>query len=1499
MFVVFVVFCMIFTSTYHVSALDVSLIQDEVLAKAATNTNLALHKSVTASDVESGTSFTADLAVDGNAGTRWATNKDDGTPKSAKWLQIDFGAATTFDMVEIQWEQQNILDFELQVSDDARTWTPVYERSSAPTSKMDSITLSTPAIGTYMRIYTKDYNGDWPSVSIFEVSVYNSKEELPVETKNYQIYPTPQKVTDTVQSTELSKEVNVIKESKIDQVTVERIEEVLRDHGLSFSYSNQRAEHQTNLFIGVNGSLETADTHADVPKDVFVEGENKYDKHVVKVFENGDIVVLGENSDAAYYGLATLEQMLDQTVDQQLKVSTFEDYAFQKYRGAVEGYYGYPWSVEGTLSWMEYAKRYKMNVFLYGPKSDPYHLGKWDEDYPSEVSAEDAKNGVRTKDEMRQYAEGAAASKVNFVWVAHPAMQKPIDFTNEETIAEGLDRLMNKFDHMYQLGVRQFGIFVDDISNEIAAQSCDMQIYMLNQIQDRLYQKYNIEDAANEDKVKPLFFTPAWYTTGSSGAAQNLPKLKNVHPDVEICFTGNNVFSSISNASATTFKNWIGRTPVMWWNYPVNDAEDSVFFTNPINFDYSQDPNPSNIKGVLANPMNFSEASKVAFFGLADYTWNPQEFDAQENWEDSFAAIIPDDAELAAALRIAYGNLNDDFVPSDVKRVIAGYQKNDKNSAKAIKEKMYEIMDAVTKIESLKDSDNPVYQLLVEEAQTSFNKLYDMAAAIGGAMAAVSSNDPVEQMRGYHMANAAEERLSIPRNERYKMISLEGAGEDIYNSVLQAVPSDEGLKPFVPTAMAAIAGFNCEDLDTSSVQIQAITITPNENLEVKQGATEQFFASVQANLENVNDVNWSVEGASSDGTTISKNGILSVNSNELSAVLTVKATSVYDSEKVASVEVTITDREYVDPTIPVNLGPTAVILGGSGNPSAGEGPENLFDDLDTTKWCPGNNSNNNQWVAFDLGAVKQISQWQTVGGGIENALYAPSAYSLQVLKDENPRAEDLNNKSYLSNSNNWEIVAEYKNNKENITNYKFDTPVEGRYFRLFVANGSQSGAPYPATRIFETRIYGVDKAVVERTHTLTIDPDIQNGEIQVDAAHFEEGAKVNIGVKPDEHYRLKDGSLNYNGISVEGTSFLMPGEDVTLTAEFVFSEDTAQIKQQLASAITKAKAVVNDHRFSSLPANIQEMLKLTLQQATVVYENTEATIAQCNEVLTQLEEALRQAEFKADKENLKALIDQCEALDLSIYVEGVEALQEALSIANDVYANAAATQEIVDAAYDALLSAKNSLKEESKEVDKRLLSYAIEIAQAAVAEKENFILNDAWKSFELALADAEKVFADAAATQDEVNKAASSLMNRYEDIRRLPNEEMLKQLEDFIKVTQNIDRSLFSTSELSQIDMAISTAQLMLDNKDFNEEKFAAFTNAMGNVLEMIHDKTSEGPDAEKRDPNEDSGDKQDKETEQGTSPDTSDSTNTAILLFLMLSGAGMMYASQRRKNEQ
>ena len=1360
--------CMLLTGVTAFAAEPAAAPSQNAAVSARASGNLALNKAATASDVESGTSFTANLAVDGMANTRWASNQDSTGAQQPRWLQIDFGATTTFDTVDIYWEQQNIDAYQLQVSTDASEWETVYERNSPPVSTYESVTLTAPAIGRYLRVYVTgyDYNVSWHSVSIYEVEVYDSTGEVPVEPQgNYQIYPIPQKVTDEEGTAPVTDTVTVIAEEGIDQVTRNRVDEVLTENDLTPVYSESPNEETTNLYIGVNGSGGLADSHEGIPREVFAEGENKYDMHVVKVFADGDIVILGKDSDAAYYGLATLEQMLDQSEAGTLKISTFEDYAFQKYRGAVEGYYGYPWSVEGTLSWFDFAKRYKMNIFLYGPKTDPYHLGQWDEDYPTEVTEEEAEIGIRTQDEMRQFAEKAAQCNVDFVWVAHPAMKKPIDFTNEETVDEGVERLMAKFDHMYDLGVRQFGIFVDDITPSAAASSCDMQIYMLNQVQEKLYDTYNTEGAAPEDQVKPLFFTPAWYTTITSGASTYMPRFKNVHEDIEICFTGNNVFSDISNVSASTFKNWIGRDPVMWWNYPVNDNVDSVYYTNPIDHFYSLDANPSNLKGVLSNPMNFSEASKVAFFGLADYTWNPGAFDAQENWENCFDAILPDDPEMAQALKTVYGSLNNSYEPTELTRLYGQYQSGNETAAAELKDKMYEILDAVELLETLKDSDDPVKRLIVEEAQTSINKLYDMAAAIGGAMAVVSSEDPLEQVHGYYLAQAANERLSIERNPRYQIIALEGSGEDIYYSTLYAVPSDGRMRPFVTTAMNAIADFDVSQLDTSAAEIESVAISPKEGVEVRQGESFQFAAAVAAGQENLDDVIWSVEGATGQNTVISRNGVLTLDTNELSPTVTVKAVSAYDTQVYDTVEVTVLDRIYVDPTIPTNQAFGAAVLGYSGNHGVGGEPENLFDESqDGSKWCPGDNTRYNQWVAFDLGADKTISTWQTVHAGVEDPLDISSNFSLQVLKDPgNVTEEQLHSNSYLGNASNWVTVAEFQGNTEDISNYEFEEPVTARYYRLYVADGCQPNVMYPATRIYECRLFGVDTATVARTHSLTVDANIVNGSVTTDASNYEEGAKVNVYVQPAEGYRLQEGSLCYNGTPMEGTSFLMPAEDVVITA--VFEEDTGTEpipvdKEALQNAVNDAAKLVEADYTPDTWAALEE----ALAAANTVLADEEATQEAVDSALSALEAAVEGLEpaapTPADKEALQNAVNDAAKLAEEDYTPDTwAALEEALAQANAVLADEEATQEAVDSALSALEAAVIGLEpaeepEPEPGADKSVLQMAYDYAAAQDTSK---LLESLKVQYDAALANAEAILAKEDATTEEVWDAIDQL----------------------------------------------------------------------------------------------------------------------------------------------
>ena len=45
--------------------------------------------------------------------------------------------------------------------------------------------------------------------------------------------------------------------------------------------------------------------------------------------------------------------------------------------------------------------------------------------------------------------------------------------------------------------------------------------------------------------------------------------------------------------------------------------------------------------GIVSNPMEYGEASKIALYGVADYSWNTGAYNALDNWERGLAHIVP------------------------------------------------------------------------------------------------------------------------------------------------------------------------------------------------------------------------------------------------------------------------------------------------------------------------------------------------------------------------------------------------------------------------------------------------------------------------------------------------------------------------------------------------------------------------------------------------------------------------------------------------------------------------------------------------------------------------------------------------------------------------------------------------------------------------------------------------------------------------------------------
>lgn len=687
----------------------------------------------------------------------------------------------------------------------------------------------------------------------------------------YQVYPTPHKMTLGESSMTISDEVNVVMESGISDITKARLEEVLGNAGLTYTY-DAAVEGKTNLYIGVNGSNGEADAYAtanNVPRDVFAEGENKFDMEIVQLDDSNNILLLGKDDDAAFYSIATLEQVLAQSMGGKYTAVLFEDYANQQYRGMVEGFYGYPWTVGSRLDWFEFAKKYKMNIFVYGPKGDPYHLGLWDEEYPTSVTQDERKRGVLTQDDIRALATESKKCNIDFVWVAHPAMQRRLNMSSNATVDSEIEkRLLPKFQSLYELGVREFGIFMDDITIGEGLAQKNTQPHLIDQTQKRLYEVYNTADAKEEDKVKPLFYTPTWYTYGLGYAdmqneCMTAFKNANVHEDVVLCFTGDAVCGPINNSSCQNFATRTGRKPCIWWNYPVNDYADAQLFTDKMDANFSVSTDTTDCIGVLSNPMNQAEASRIAFFGVADFTWNTANFDSQQNWEDCFPYLAPkgfgdlSSEEVAAAYKVVAKNIVTTPESKDMQdlytKIKAEYPLGNLTTVKKAKEVFHELNSAIAVMRLMKDCGNEEYERLYIEIEGNLNKLSDMALVIEDCLDVLLSEDDTEAWAAYNEAGKIKTtELSNSRNERYVVHAMEGAGTDYSYRDYQADPSKTHMKPFVNT-IYDFATNKVSDVEPVATVPQLFTNIPNVQYTVEDHGSSVTIDGVEGLILNGNE----------------------------------------------------------------------------------------------------------------------------------------------------------------------------------------------------------------------------------------------------------------------------------------------------------------------------------------------------------------------------------------------------------------------------------------------------------------------------------------------------------------------------------------------------------------------------------------------------------------------------------------------------------------------
>ena len=123
---------------------------------------------------------------------------------------------------------------------------------------------------------------------------------------------------------------------------------------------------------------------------------------------DGSVAVLaGRDARGTYYAVQTLRQLLDGAAT--IPNVQVRDEPLMEIRGAIEGFYGIPWSHRSRLDHFAFYGEHKLNTYIYTPKDDLLLRAKWRDLYEGEEL-----------EKLGELVEEATAHHVTFTYALSP-----------------------------------------------------------------------------------------------------------------------------------------------------------------------------------------------------------------------------------------------------------------------------------------------------------------------------------------------------------------------------------------------------------------------------------------------------------------------------------------------------------------------------------------------------------------------------------------------------------------------------------------------------------------------------------------------------------------------------------------------------------------------------------------------------------------------------------------------------------------------------------------------------------------------------------------------------------------------------------------------------------------------------------------------------------------------------------------------------------------------
>ncbi|RZA09336.1 MAG: hyaluronidase [Proteobacteria bacterium] len=261
--------------------------------------------------------------------------------------------------------------------------------------------------------------------------------------------------------------------------------------------------------------------------------------------------------------------------------------------GIMEIFFGSPWPKDARLSYAKFLKEAGYEIYLYGPKADPFLRRRWREEWPAEYRAELSAMSATFRSHGIQF--GVCFSPMGY---------------HEEDPARAAALLAEKIKILNEIGIDELGLFFDDMPVHDALAATQLEIV----------KKVRME-YGGKILFCPSFYSPDPILDKVFGArppnyledlAEGLPS------DIEIAWTGPKVISpEIGAAHLSEVAAQLRRPPSLCDNFFANDGPKNCKFLKLKLLSGRGADSFAASSAWYFNPMNQAELSKPLLLAAA------------------------------------------------------------------------------------------------------------------------------------------------------------------------------------------------------------------------------------------------------------------------------------------------------------------------------------------------------------------------------------------------------------------------------------------------------------------------------------------------------------------------------------------------------------------------------------------------------------------------------------------------------------------------------------------------------------------------------------------------------------------------------------------------------------------------------------------------------------------------------------------------------------------